>query len=151
MYIACSLHYASNSFDPLSVTQFNHVWNSRFDQSFVLSPIAMTFVKDPRNPHWAMPNITKVLKTHVDRYNKVKNKNTIQWEQFPNLIGKSYKLYNETFIVHANTRTSTNQLKHMSYTHGFRRFGHIKLAQLRPFYLKCVYQAMKASGHVYVC
>ena len=29
--------------------------------------------------------------------------------------------------------------------------GHIKLAQLRPFYLKCLYQAKKASGHVYVC
>jgi len=62
-------------------------WHSRFDQSFVLSPIAMTFVIDPRNPHWAMPNVPKVLKTHVDRYNKVKNKNTIQSEQFPNLIG----------------------------------------------------------------
>ena len=36
------------------------------------------------------------------------------------------------------------------YTHGFRRFGHIKLAQLRPFYVKCLYQARKVSGHVYV-
>jgi hypothetical protein len=35
----------------------------------------------------------------------------------------------------------------VAYTHGFRRFGHIKLAQLRPFYLKCLYQARKASGH----
>jgi hypothetical protein len=26
-------------------------WHSRFDQSFVLSTIAMTFVIDPRNPH----------------------------------------------------------------------------------------------------
>jgi hypothetical protein len=64
MYIACCLHYTSNSFDSLSVTQFNHatliersymcvsaIDHSRFDQSFVLSPIAMTFVKDPRNPH----------------------------------------------------------------------------------------------------
>ena len=61
------------------------------------------------------------------------------------------QLYNETLIVHANTSTSTNQLKLMAYTHCFRRFGHIKLAQLRPFYLKCVCQARKASGHVYVC
>jgi hypothetical protein len=35
-------------------------WHSRFDQSFVLSSIAITFVIDPRNPHWGMPNITKV-------------------------------------------------------------------------------------------
>ena len=61
------------------------------------------------------------------------------------------QLYNETFIVHANRSTSTNQLKHMAYTHGFMRFGHIKLSQLRSFYLKCLYQARKASGHVYVC
>jgi hypothetical protein len=26
-------------------------WHSRCDQSFVLSPIAITFVIDPRNPH----------------------------------------------------------------------------------------------------
>jgi hypothetical protein len=27
----------------------------------------------------------------------------------------------------------------------------VKLAQLRPFYLKCLFQARKPSGHVYVC
>ena len=66
-------------------------WHSRFEQSFVLSPIAMTFVIDSRNPHWAIPNVIKVFKSHIDRYNKVKHKTTIQSEQFPNLIGKSYK------------------------------------------------------------
>jgi hypothetical protein len=56
----------------------------------VSSQLTLIYVLLP-SLYLAMPNVTKILKTHVDRYNKVKKKIPYSQEKFTNIIGKSYK------------------------------------------------------------